>query len=121
MQITIFNMAYEFYAKIAVDWENYRTKSEFENQLAYKTLYFQLVNSYSALFYNACVPPYAAPRRRRPPRRAVREREAAGHPAHPKANRTALCCAVLCCVGVWVPNGCHAGTSSATSTRCRPR
>ena len=45
--------AYAGYAQVVTEWENYQTQSEFQNQLAGKTLAFQFINSYIALFWNA--------------------------------------------------------------------
>ena len=45
-----------FYVKIAVlltNWENPRTKSEYQNALTFKMYVFEFVNTYSSLFYIA--------------------------------------------------------------------
>ena len=44
---------YDNIAKKLTKWENYRTYSEYENQLVYKLFAFQFVNNYASLFYVA--------------------------------------------------------------------
>jgi len=51
--ILIMNMLWKFIATKLNDWENYRTESEYENNLIFKSFTFYFVNSYTSLYYIA--------------------------------------------------------------------
>jgi hypothetical protein len=51
--IIVMNILWKTVAKKLTMWENYRTESEFENNLIFKIFTFYFVNSYTSLFYIA--------------------------------------------------------------------
>ena len=51
--IKILSYIYVKLAVILTDWENPRTKSEYQNMLTFKMYVFEFVNTYSSLFYIA--------------------------------------------------------------------
>jgi len=53
--VTIMNLVYQRLAVALNDWTNYRTETEYEDALIFKTFLFQFFNSYTALFYLAFV------------------------------------------------------------------
>ncbi|TMW66417.1 hypothetical protein Poli38472_004182 [Pythium oligandrum] len=55
VQITVMGKIYNYIAIYLVDQENHRTDVEYENSLIIKTVIFQFVNNYAALFYVAFI------------------------------------------------------------------
>jgi anoctamin-10/anoctamin-7 len=51
VQITIFNMIYQWVAVKLTNWENHRTDTLYEDSLIVKTFVFQFVNSYASFFF----------------------------------------------------------------------
>ncbi|RNA37450.1 Anoctamin, partial [Brachionus plicatilis] len=51
--IMIMNWIYTFIAVSFTKWENYRTKTEYDDALIIKLFIFEFVNSYGSLFYMA--------------------------------------------------------------------
>ena len=51
--IMLFNFIYKKIAIALTKWENYRTKTEYEDALILKLFAFEFVNSYGSLFYLA--------------------------------------------------------------------
>jgi len=51
--IIILNTLYTKLAYKLTEWENYRTRSEFDNALTFKIIMFYFVSSYTSLFYMA--------------------------------------------------------------------
>jgi hypothetical protein len=51
--IKILSFVYVKLAVILTNWENPRTKSEYQNALTFKMYFFEFVNTYSSLFYIA--------------------------------------------------------------------
>ena len=58
LQIKIFNLIYYYIAKKLNDWENHSTINNKNNDLAFKLILFDFMNSYSSLFYIAFIKPY---------------------------------------------------------------
>ena len=52
--IVVFGNVYEMIALKMNNWENHRTKTEYEDNLILKNFVFQFVNNYFVLFYIAC-------------------------------------------------------------------
>ena len=57
-QIKIMNLIYYYIAIYLNNWENHSKMSTKNNSLAQKLIFFDFVNSYSALFYIAFIKPY---------------------------------------------------------------
>lgn len=55
VQITIFNMIYQFLAKRLTDQENHRTDTQYEDSLIVKMFVFQFINSYASFFFLAFI------------------------------------------------------------------
>ena len=53
--ISVTNMLYARLAEHLTEWENHRTQSDFDDALIVKTMFFQFINSYMALYYIAFV------------------------------------------------------------------
>jgi len=53
--ILILNIVWSFVARKLNDWENYRTESEYLNNLTFKIFAFYFVNSYTCLYYLAFI------------------------------------------------------------------
>jgi hypothetical protein len=53
--IVLMNYLYAFLAGKLNDWENHRTRTDYEDALIVKTFAFQFINSYIALFYIAFI------------------------------------------------------------------
>jgi hypothetical protein len=53
--ISLSNMLYAKAARHLTEWENHRTQSDFDDALIVKTMFFQFVNSYVALYYIAFI------------------------------------------------------------------
>jgi len=51
--IIIMNILWKTVARKLTEWENYRTESEFDNNLIFKIFTFYFVNSYTSLYYIA--------------------------------------------------------------------
>ena len=55
IQITIFNMIYQYLAKTLTDKENHRTDTQYEDSLIVKMFVFQFINSYASFFFLAFI------------------------------------------------------------------
>ena len=58
MIIGVFGQTYEFIAYKLTEWENHRTKTEFEDTIISKNFGFQFVNNYFVLFYICFIRPF---------------------------------------------------------------
>lgn len=55
VQITVFNMIYQYLAKVLTDRENHRTDTLYEDSLIVKMFVFQFINSYASFFFLAFI------------------------------------------------------------------
>jgi len=58
LTIMFFNNIYGIFAEQMNQWENYKTESEYEDQLIIKIFVFRFINSYATLYYYAFVRPF---------------------------------------------------------------